>query len=367
MTNRTVLNAAHRAAGAKMVDFHGWDMPLNYGSQVEEHHAVRRGAGFFDVSHMTVVDFADDDGGASTEAWLRRLLANDVARLEGPGRAQYTAMLDESGGVIDDLIAYRRDGSWRLVVNSATREADLAWMNQHRPAAVRLTVRDDVAMLAVQGPAALQRAAPWLGEVAQAVSDTPAFTFVEDGARMIARTGYTGEDGFEAIIPAEDAEAAFAAFVDAGIQPAGLAARDTLRLEAGMNLYGQDMDRSTTPLESNMGWVVAMKPEDRDFIGRAALEAQKAGGVPRRLVGVVLEGRGVLRGEQILFDGDVAIGTLTSGAFSPTIGCGIGLARVDADAAPGKTPRPAEVEIRGKRQPVRLLKPPFVRGGEPRI
>jgi len=197
VARETVRNAARRAAGAKMVDFHGWDMPLNYGSQVEEHHAVRREAGVFDVSHMTVVDLADDDAGASSAAWLRRLLANDVARLEGAGGAQYTAMLDDDGGVIDDLIAYRRADSWRLVVNSATREADLAWMNDHLDAGVRLTVRDDVAMLAVQGPQALARATPWLGSAAQAVSDAAGFTFVEDGDRMIARTGYTGEDGFD--------------------------------------------------------------------------------------------------------------------------------------------------------------------------
>ncbi|MEE4299794.1 MAG: glycine cleavage system aminomethyltransferase GcvT, partial [Pseudomonadales bacterium] len=238
--NRTALIDAHRAAGAKLVDFHGWEMPLHYGSQLEEHHAVRSDAGIFDVSHMTVVDL----DGADARSWLRTLLANDVARLEVAGEAQYTAMLDEAGGILDDLIAYRRADGWRLVVNSATRDKDLAWMRERLTGDVALTERSDLAMLAVQGPKALDRAAAWLGGAAEAVSALAPFSFLEDGERMIARTGYTGEDGFEVILPNVDAVAAWNALLASGVRPAGLGARDTLRLEAGMNLYGQDMDET---------------------------------------------------------------------------------------------------------------------------
>ena len=362
--NRTALIDAHRAAGARLVDFHGWEMPLHYGSQLEEHHAVRRDAGIFDVSHMTVIDLEGADAGR----WLRGVLANDVARLEATGRAQYTALLDEAGGVLDDLIAYRRAGGWRLVVNSATREKDLAWLRDHLEGDVRLAERADLAMIAVQGPRALERSARWLGGVAEAVGALDAFAFLEDGARMIARTGYTGEDGFEAILPNADAPAAWEALLAAGVRPAGLGARDTLRLEAGMNLYGQDMDETVTPLEANMGWVLALEPGDRDFVGRTAVEARRAEGVRERMCGVVLEAKGVLRGGQSLVADGAEIGTLTSGAFSPTIGKGIGLARVDAAFAPGKTPREGvAVAIRGRELPVRLLRPPFVRNGSPRV
>lgn len=355
MTERTPLHAAHRAAGAKMVDFHGWEMPLHYGSQVEEHHAVRRAAGIFDVSHMTVVDVT----GPGAESWLRWLLANDVARLDAPGRALYTAMLDDEGGILDDLIVYRRDAGWRLVVNSATREADLAWLEGQRREGVVVSERPELAIVAVQGPLALERARSWLGSAASAVEAAKPFTFVEDGDRMIARTGYTGEDGFEAVLPGEQAMAAWAALTAADIAPAGLGARDTLRLEAGLNLYGQDMDPGVTPLESNLAWTVAWEPRDRDFIGRAALERQREEGVPRRLVGLKLEGRGVLRrGQQVRYDGR-AVGELTSGAFSPTLGVGIGLARIDA----GIEATRLEVEIRGRMLPVERVKLPFVRRG----
>jgi aminomethyltransferase len=362
MTRQTPLHARHLAAGAKMVDFHGWDMPLHYGSQIEEHHAVRRDAGLFDVSHMTVVDV---DGSAALD-WLRRLVTNDPARLDAPGRAQYTAMCDESGGVLDDLIVYRREQGWRLVVNSATREADLEWMQAHLADGVRLRERDDLAMLAIQGPRALERARDWLAGAAEAVEALPPFGFVEDGDRFIARTGYTGEDGCEVILPGSAAGDAFDALLAAGVRPAGLGARDTLRLEAGLNLYGQDMDAGVTPLESAMGWTVAWKPEDRDFLGRQALETQRAEGVPRRLTGLVLQGRGVLRAGQMVQRHGRVIGTLTSGAFAPTLGAGIGLARIDAADLPavGET---VDVEIRGRLHPATRVKPPFVRNGEVRI
>lgn len=360
MTERTPLYAEHLAAGAKMVDFHGWHMPLHYGSQVEEHHLVRKAAGMFDVSHMTVVDI----DGSDAADWLRWLLANDVGKLRERGRALYTAMLNDAGGILDDLIAYRRNGGWRLVVNSATREADLAWMAAKLRDDVVLIERPELAMIAVQGPAAIERASPWLNVAAEAVGALKPFGFVQDGDRFIARTGYTGEDGFEVILPASQAAGAWQALLAAGIAPAGLGARDTLRLEAGLNLYGQDMDEAATPLESNLAWTVAWKPVERDFIGRAALTQQREQGVPRRLVGVKLEARGVLRrGQQLSYDGRV-IGELTSGAFSPTLGAGIGLARIEAAVADDVEARQFAVDIRGKALPVVRVTLPFVRRGE---
>ncbi len=356
MSERTPLYAEHLADGARMVDFHGWDMPLHYGSQVEEHHAVRRAGGLFDVSHMTVVDVEGD--GAT--AWLRWLLANDVARLKAPGRALYTTMLNAEGGILDDLIVYRRDGGWRLVVNSATRKDDLAWMETQRRKDVMIRERPELAMIAVQGPDVMKLAAAWLGAAAPVVQALKPFGFVEDGDRFVARTGYTGEDGFEVILPGPTAASAWRTLREAGIAAAGLGARDTLRLEAGLNLYGQDMDPSVTPLESNLGWTLAWKPQERDFIGRAALERQREEGVPRRLIGLTLETRGVLRrGHQVMYDGR-AIGELTSGAFSPTLGVGIGLARIDAGVEAIAEADVLTVDVRGKALPVKGMKPPFV-------
>lgn len=357
MSARTCLYEAHCEAGGRMVDFHGWELPVHYGSQLQEHHAVRGDAGIFDVSHMTVVDV----GGAAASDWLQRLLANDVARLQAPGRALYTTMLNEQGGILDDLIVYRREQGWRLILNAATREHNLAWLSQHQPADVTVQERSDLAMLAVQGPTALQRASDWLGALATPVADLPAFGFCEAGERFVARTGYTGEDGFEVILPEADARAAWQALVAAGVRPAGLGARDTLRLEAGLNLSGQDMDATTTPLESGLGWTVAWKPAERDFIGRAALQAQRENGVPRRLVGVQLEQRGVLRpGQPVQLDGKT-VGELTSGAFAPTLGAGIGLARVAASAAAAER---LAVVVRGRPLPVLRVRLPFVKRGQ---
>ncbi len=355
---RTPLAAAHEAAGAKMVPFFGWEMPLHYGSQIEEHHAVRSVGGLFDVSHMTVVDVA----GAGATAYLQRLLTQDVATL-AEGEASYGAMLNEQGGVIDDLIAYRGEAGYRLVVNAATRDRDLAWMTQQLAPDVVLKERPELAMLAVQGPEALARAEAWLGAAAPAVDALKAFSFLETGDRFIARTGYTGEAGFEVILPAGEATDAWETLLAAGLKPAGLGARDTLRLEAGMNLYGRDMDETVSPLEANMGWTVAWVPEDRAFLGREALAAQKAAGVPRRQVGLRLEGKGVLRAGLTVYqagpEGSWApVGTLTSGAFSPTLKEGIALARIQADV-----PKAAAlaVELRGQYRPVQRCRPPFIK------
>lgn len=355
MTLTTPLHAAHLAAGARMVDFGGWDMPINYGSQIEEHHAVRNGAGMFDVSHMTIVDLTGD----AVRPFLAHLLANDIDKLQTPGKALYSCMLNEQGGVIDDLIAYfLTETHFRLVVNASTRDKDLAWIRRHAEAfSVQLAERGDLAMIAVQGPRARQQAAALLDETcaAQSLALTP-FSALELGDWFVARTGYTGEDGFEIALPAKDAEQTWNRLRDAGVEPCGLGARDTLRLEAGMNLYGQDMDETVTPLESGLAWTVAMDGE-RDFIGRAALERQKAQGVSRRLVGLVLEDRGVLRhGQRVLTS--AGEGEVTSGTFSPTLQQAIGLARV-----PAACEAAVEVDIRGRRLAARVVRPPFARKG----
>jgi aminomethyltransferase len=356
MSLRTPLYEQHLARGARMVDFGGWDMPLHYGSQIEEHHAVRRTAGVFDVSHMCVVDLE----GARTREFLRHLLANDVAKLKTPGRALYSCMLNEAGGVIDDLIVYFQDDShFRLVVNAGTADKDRAWIERHaQKFAVTVTPRRDLALLAVQGPGARGIVAGLLPGDPACVEALAPFNAAACGPWFVARTGYTGEDGYEIALPVAEAPALWDALLAAGVAPCGLGARDTLRLEAGMNLYGSDMDEHTTPLESGLAWTVAFEPSTRAFIGRAALEMACADGVPQTFVGLLLEAPGVLRGHQkvITAHGD---GEITSGGFSPTLNRSIALARVPA-AAHGT----CQVEVRGKLLSVRIVKPPFVRHGK---
>ncbi|MFF7707435.1 glycine cleavage system aminomethyltransferase GcvT [Pseudomonas sp. NPDC007930] len=357
MGQRTPLYDLHVAMGAKLVDFGGWDMPLHYGSQVEEHHQVRRDCGVFDVSHMAVIDVQ----GEGAQAWLRGLLANDLARLAVPGQALYSAMLNERGGVIDDVVVYRMATGLRLVVNAATRDKDLAWLQQHLPAqGIRLQLRPDLAIFAVQGPQAREKVAQLLGQAhAELIQRLAPFEGALAGDWFIARTGYTGEDGLEILLPAEQAVGLFNELMGAGIPPIGLGARDTLRLEAGMNLYGQDMDEQHSPWVSNLAGSVALEPQGRAFIGRAALEAEKAQGPGSRLVGLVLEERGVLRAHQVVRVAGLGEGEITSGSFSPTLNKSIALARV-----PAGTAERAEVEIRGRWLPVRVVKPTFVRHGK---
>ncbi|NNN23044.1 MULTISPECIES: glycine cleavage system aminomethyltransferase GcvT [Pseudomonas] len=357
MGQRTPLYDLHVALGAKIVDFGGWDMPLHYGSQVEEHHQVRRDCGVFDVSHMTVVDVT----GPQAKEYLQRLLANDVERLQVPGKALYSGMLNERGGVVDDLIVYLGVYGYRVVVNASTRDKDMAWMQAHTEGFdVTLTERPDLAMLAVQGPNAREKTAELVTPARAAlIRELKPFQGKADGDWFIARTGYTGEDGLEIMLPALEAPGFLNDLVGAGISPAGLGARDTLRLEAGMNLYGQDMDEDVTPLAANMGWTIAWEPAGRDFIGRKALEVQKAAGDAPKLVGLVLEERGVLRAHQVVRVAGVGEGEITSGSFSPTLGKSIALARV-----PAATGDRAEVEIRGKWYPVRVVQPNFVRHGK---
>lgn len=354
---RTPLYDLHLALGAKMVDFGGWDMPLHYGSQVEEHHQVRRDCGVFDVSHMTVIDVTGDDA----PAWLQRLLANDIARLDEVGKALYSTMLDEQGRVIDDMIVYRCESGYRLVVNAATRDKDLAWLKACKgDFKVTLNERPELAILAIQGPEARAKVAELVSAPRAAlIRDLKPFEGRAEGDWFIARTGYTGEDGLEIIFPALQAPAFFNDLVGAGIAPSGLGARDTLRLEAGMNLYGQDIDQAHTPLTSNLGWSVAWEPAEREFIGRSGLIAEIENGVEQKMVGLVLEERGVLRAHQVVRVAGIGEGEITSGSFSPTLSKSIALARV-----PMATADRAEVEIRGKWYPVRVVKPTFVRHGK---
>jgi len=354
---QTALHATHIKANAKMVDFGGWDMPLSYGSQLQEHHAVRQDAGVFDVSHMLNIDVTGGD--AST--FLRRLLANDVARLNVPGKALYSCMLNPQGGVIDDLIVYFfAPDRWRVVVNAGTADKDLAWMRRVAAAGFDVTLqpRRDLAMLAVQGPNA--RARVWAARSTwqAATQDLAPFhgALVADDT-LVARTGYTGEDGFEIVLPGEQAQALWADLLAQGVTPCGLGARDTLRLEAGMNLYGQDMDELTHPGEAALSWTVSLKDAQRDFIGRTAIEQFPADKV---LVGVKLMERGVLRAHMAVRTAQGA-GVLTSGSMSPTLGVSIGFARVPGGVQAGDA---IEVEIRGKWLPATVVKPPFVRNGK---
>ena len=358
MGRRTPLFELHQSLGARIVEFGGWDMPLSYSSLIEEHHAVRRAAGMFDVSHMGIVDLR----GSEARAVLEGLLANDVGRLRAPGSALYSCMLNESGGVVDDLIVYFLGASgFRLVVNAATRAADIAWIEAHiRARDVQLAERTDLALIAVQGPQARARFVQLLqGEQAALASSIARFHAAAIGRWFVARTGYTGEDGFEVMLPAADATDAWRALAALEVVPCGLGARDTLRLEAGMNLYGNDLDASHHPLESGLAWTVAFEPGERDFIGRAVLEKIQRQGSERKQVGLVLEERGVLRAHYKVIVPGTGTGEVTSGTFSPTLERSIALARV-----PSATGDHVQVDIRGQLKEARVVKPPFVRHGQ---
>jgi len=357
MGHRTPLYAEHVRHGAKIVDFAGWDMPLHYGSQIEEHQQVRSDAGMFDVSHMTVTDVS----GARSTDFLRHLLPNDVARLDA-GKALYTCMLNENGGVIDDLIVYRLNAQhYRLITNAATRDKDLAWLARHAAEfGVTLDPHKDYALIAVQGPHARDKVHAVLKDAATraAVAALGTFRSVQAGPLFVSRTGYTGEDGYEILLPGAQAPAFWTALHEAGVKPIGLGARDTLRLEAGMALYGSDMDETVTPLECGLAWTVAWNPPERDFIGRARLEADRARPA-RKSIGLVLREGGVLRSHQQVYVGERAVGEITSGSYSPYLQRSIALARVSSEVADQ-----CEVDVRGRRLAAQVVTPPFVRHGK---
>lgn len=358
MGQQTSLYQKHLEAGAKMVDFAGWDMPINYGSQIEEHNLVRNQAGIFDVSHMTVVDVS----GNAAEPFLRYLLANDVAKLDTVGRALYSGMLNKDGGVVDDLIVYRMSFGYRVVVNCATREKDLAWIRSHaKDFDVSIEEQPQLSILAVHGPEAIDKVCSILDEERALISrELKNFRGFESGDWFIARTGYTGEKGLELILPNEEAPAIWEKLLAVGVKPVGLGARDTLRLEAGMNLYGHDMDETISPIAANMEQTIAWQPVEREFIGRQAvlrhLAEQQAGAMPM-LTGLVLEQRGVLREGQVVIC-EKGEGVITSGSFSPTLKHSIALARIPTDSGA------CQVDIRGTLASVRIVKPNFVRFGK---
>ncbi|AOW53145.1 TPA: glycine cleavage system aminomethyltransferase GcvT [Legionella pneumophila subsp. pneumophila] len=359
MTAKTPLHTTHLACGAKMVDFHGWDMPLHYGSQLNEHHAVRNDAGMFDVSHMTIVDIL----GAGGRQFLRKLLTNDVDQITHNGKALYSCMCNEHGGIIDDLIVYQRaSDNYRVVLNSATRQNDVAWIRAKSEGfAVGLQERRELSMLAVQGPNAIAKTLSILAPAhVDAVSTLTPFECVDVDHWFFARTGYTGEDGLEIIVPNEFVTQLWNDLLNAGVTPCGLGARDTLRLEAGMLLYGQDMDETTTPLESGLTWTVKWEPEDRGFIGMGALVSQKQQGIKRKMVGLTLLDKGIMRhGQKVIIEG-CPDGIITSGSYSPTLQQSIALARV-----PVETGEQVLVDIRGKLIPAKVGKPRFIKQGKP--
>ncbi len=358
MGKRTPLYNKHLDSGAKLVDFSGWDMPIHYGSQIEEHNAVRTDAGVFDVSHMVVIDCSGKD----SKTWLQTLLANDVGKLTREGKALYSCLLNEEGKILDDLIVYYlNENNYRIVVNAATGQKDLSWMRQHiGNSDVTLVERDELAIIAAQGPHARHKVNSLFnpGDADQ-IAELPVFCSIEIDDYFIARTGYTGEDGFEIILPATQAAEFWQSLLDAGIKPCGLGARDTLRLEAGMNLYGADMDESFTPLSSGLDWTVDWGSEERNFIGREALQKQQSDGNIAQFIGLVLEARGVLRPHQKIVCESGVVGEITSGGFSPTLKQSIAMARVKAGSL-----EHCAVEIRGKKLPVKIVKMPFVRKGK---
>lgn len=359
MIAKTPLYDAHLASEAKMVDFHGWYMPLHYGSQLNEHHYVRKDAGMFDVSHMTIVDIL----GAGGRQFLRKLLTNDIDQLNHNGKAIYSCMCNEHGGIIDDLIVYQKaSDNYRVVLNSATRKNDIDWIRAKSEGfSLGLQERTDLAMIAVQGPNAINKTFSILSPAQiDAVSTLTSFECVDIDNWFFARTGYTGEDGLEIIVPKELVVTLWNDLIKAGVSPCGLGARDTLRLEAGMMLYGQDMDETTTPLETGLAWTVKWEPVDRGFIGMGALVSQKQHGVERKMVGLTLLDKGIMRtGQKVIIEGQPD-GIITSGSYSPTLEKSIALARV-----PVETGSQVFVDIRGKLVPASVGKPRFVKHGKP--
>jgi aminomethyltransferase len=336
-----------------MTYFGGWETPLHYGSQLDEHHQVRRDAGMFDISHLLRLDIE----GQEVRDFLRYLLANDVARLN-PGEGLHSCMLNKAGGILDDAIVYDRgEAGYRLVLNAATRDKDLAWIREKaRGFKVNFAERSELVLMAIQGPQAINRLQ---AIIAAPVNDLGVLQHRQIRDLFISRLSFSGEDGMEVMLPAAEAAAFWNTLLQAGIRPCGLGARDTLRLEAGLNLYGSEMDETTSPLVCGLAKTVAWQPADRDFSGRTALEKQRRNGVRQTLVGLVLEGRGVLRTQQRVITASGATGMVTSGTFSPTLERAIGLARVPIDIG-----ERCEVDIRHKYCPARVVKPPFVRHGQ---
>ncbi len=352
----TPLYAEHQAAGGKIVDFGGWALPVNYGSQIEEHMAVRNDCGMFDVSHMTVSDIE----GADARDFLRHLLANDVAKTDSqPGKAIYSCMLNEEAGVIDDLIVYHINSQhYRIISNAATRDKVIPWFIETASNFnVQVTERPEMALIAVQGPNALSYLTKVLNETdSTLVADLTKFQAAQTSRAFIGRTGYTGEDGYELVGEAAQLVELWKALIAAKVQPCGLGARDTLRLEAGMALYGNDLDETHSPFESGLKWSVDLRSE-RDFIGRSALENK----APEwQSVGLVLNDKGILRSHQTLHLGDQEVGEITSGTYSPSLEKSIAMARIKAELDSTQLDE-ITVLVRKKQLSVSVTKPPFLK------
>lgn len=363
---RTALFEVHQTAGAKLVDFGSWEMPVNYGSQIEEHLATRNSCGLFDVSHMAAVDIKGPDA----KNFLQKVLANDVSKLKNNGQALYSCMLNNTGGVIDDLIVYRLDPNYRLVINASTALTDLNWLCEQAKQFkdVQLISRradlpnaqNPQGMIAIQGPRALAMLGQTIPSLAIPCAELTVFHAQEIdtpyGSIMVARTGYTGEDGAEILIPENQAANIWNLLVKNGATPAGLGARDTLRLEAGMNLYGQDMNPEISPLDSGLAWTVD-RNTNREFIGRKALEER---GQTAVFLGLVLQDKGILRSHQIVKT-NFGDGEITSGTYSPSLEKSIALARLPLNNKVGDQ---VKVIIRDKELNAIVVKPPFVRHGK---
>lgn len=358
---QTPLHQAHLDLNAQMTGFGGWDMPVHYGSQVAEHEAVRTASGMFDVSHMGQVRFLGKD----YLKFLALLVPGNPWRL-ADGGSLYTCLCKPDGGVVDDLIITRLTSQEGFtVVNAATREKDVAWMEAQRDALGFHNVQiidesDRWAMIAVQGPSALPIVEKLIG--GQRWTETKPFTMftmtLKGLPHLISRTGYTGEDGIELLCPADLAVEWWNEFLKSGVQPAGLGARDSLRLEMGYCLYGQDLDETISPIEGGIGWSVSLKKED-PFIGREVLERQKKDGAPRMSIGLRIDSRRPLRHGDEVTDGQNHVGIVTSGGYSPTLGCGIAMALVDREAIEGKDA--LMILSRGKEIPAAVQRPPFVK------
>jgi len=349
--NKTDLFQEHINLGAKMVDFGGWNMPINYGSQINEHKTVRSNVGIFDVSHMSVFDL----NGSEQIDFLRNLLPNDVAKISSPNRALYSPLLDESGGIMDDLIVYNLGSHYRIISNCATSSQNHKWFKKHsEDYDVEVTFRKDLSIIAVQGPNSLKI----LKKIGmENLDDLIDFDLKMLNSTMVAKTGYTGEEGFEIVVKSSEVQSLWKKLIEAEASPIGLGARDTLRLEAGLNLYGTDMDTSNHPFESNLAWTIDLSDNERNFIGKSSLEKINKES-SKELVGIILKEKGVLRSNQIITHKSGS-GIVLSGTFSPSFGFSIALARLDkGHKGIGK------VEIRNKEFNIEIVSPPFIRKGK---
>jgi aminomethyltransferase len=351
--NKTALHESHIELGAKMVNFSNWEMPISYTSFIEEHNAVRNAAGIFDVSHMAVFDFM----GGNQIAFFEKIFANDIKKISQNNKAIYGALLNEEGGILDDLIIYHANSKFRLVSNCSTREQNRDWYKKHAiEFGVEVIERSDMGILAIQGPDALNKILA-ISEIDHQANNLQSFGCIFDGEKLFARTGYTGEDGLELIVPNSDIKSLWNKALELDCTPIGLGARDTLRLEAGLNLYGNDMTVDNHPYESNLGWTIDMNDENRQFIGKDALLSINQS-ESKKIVGIILRDKGVLRTGYEITHGQ-GNGIVLSGSYSPTLQSSIGLARVDRGYQEN-----GKVMIRNKELNIDFVSPRFLRQGK---